>query len=134
ALMLASAGLDRAAQKSAAEQPIWSGASAGYEIQWTTGDLTAVPARSLVGFSARQMARKEFADIEKDSDGHCTYDRTLKLLSVVGSIVSYQDDDFLTCEQAAHPSGGSRFVAIDLARPPVARRDLSDDPSLPRQL
>src|ERR1043165_5319015 len=87
ALMLASVGPEGSAQR-AAEQPIWSGTSAGYAIQWTATDLAARPASSATGasFSARQMARQDFVDIEKDSDGHCEYVRSFKLLSVAGSI------------------------------------------------
>src|SRR5512138_2190535 len=93
ALMLASAGVEGVAQKTAppraAEQPIWSGTSAGYAIQWTTADLSARPTAGAAGavFSARQMARQDFANIEKESDTPCEYERTFKLLSVVGSII-----------------------------------------------
>ncbi|MEN3335703.1 MAG: hypothetical protein V7641_5068 [Blastocatellia bacterium] len=82
--MLASASLNGSAQRTvpprAAEQVIWSGASAGYAIQWTTGDLAARPASNATTaiFSGRQLARKEFAAIEKDSDVHCEYERPFK--------------------------------------------------------
>lgn len=136
ALMLVSAGLNGSAQRTskprAAEQAIWSGTSASYTIQWTTGDLAARSANSATTaiFSARQMARKDFADIEKDSDVHCEYERTFKLLSVVGSIISYEDDYGLYCEQTAHPANESRFVAVDLSKPANANRG-KDESLLP---
>jgi hypothetical protein len=125
-LMLASAGLNTSAQQAApprATLPIWSGTSAGYTIQWTASDLVARSASgTAVIFSARQMARQDFANIEKDSDGHCDYERSFTLLSVVGPLMSYEDDYFLSCERTAHPDGQSRFIAINLSKPAGSRR------------
>jgi hypothetical protein len=134
AAMLASSALNASPQRS---EPIWSGNSAGFAIQWTTDDLAARPAAaSAPSFSLRQLARKDFADIEKDSqdDGHCEYSRSFKLLSVVGSIVSYEDDYFLSCENTAHPSGRARFVAVDLSKSTAPRRTPPDASYLPAQV
>ena len=133
ALMLASAAWNGSAQQTSGQRTapaIWSGTSGGYAIQWTGTDLTARQAAGAATplFSARQMARQEFADIEKDSDGHCEYERSFSLLSVVGPIVSYQDAYNLFCERAAHPDGASRFVAVDLSKPAGARRGADETP------
>lgn len=135
ALMFAGAGVHTSAQRPApraAEQPIWSGTSAGYSIQWTTGDLMARQAAGAAGasFSGRQMARDDFAYIEKESESHCEYNRTFALLSVVGSIMSYSDAYGLSCENTAHPSDQTRFVAVDLSKPAGAPRR-PEDTTLP---
>ncbi len=55
----------------------------------------------------------------------CTYERTLKLLSVVGSLVSFQDEYSDYCG-GAHPSADFRFTTIDLSKPSIlayARED-----------
>jgi len=134
ALMMASLNWNGAAQQTAprAATAIWSGTSAGYAIQWTGADLTGRPAGGAAApsFSARQLARQDFADIEKDSDGHCEYERHFTLLSVVGPVISYQDGYVTFCETAAHPGGETRFVAVDLSKPARARRG-SDDTMLP---
>ncbi|MFL6277878.1 MAG: hypothetical protein ACJ74G_22040 [Blastocatellia bacterium] len=134
ALMVASLNWNGAAQQTAprAAAAIWSGTSAGYAIQWTGADITGRPASgaATLTFSVRQIARRDFAAIEKDSDGHCEYERNFTLLSVVGPIISYQDNVNVFCERAAHPDGETRFVAVDLSKPAGVRRG-SDDTQLP---
>jgi hypothetical protein len=64
---------------------------------------------------------------------NCVIDQDYTLMSVVGSIISIQDHYYLGCEQTAHPSGSSRFIAIDLSKPTkgVARRPENSDYTLP---
>jgi hypothetical protein len=47
----------------------------------------------------------------------CTYERTLTVLSVVGSLVSLRDNYYVTCTMEAHPGGETRYTALDLAKP-----------------
>jgi len=137
--LLALSGMaQRAAQKSAPEQVIWAGISGGFAIRWTTGEVAASPSSSAtdVRLSARQLARAEFAKIEKDADDVdlCEYERTFRIASVVGSIVTLEDTYYLGCG-GAHPDGRARFVAVDLAKPSTTKsRGLSDDEDLPGNL
>jgi len=119
-------------------QTIWDGQSAGFLITWTTSDIRASSAKdgSLV-FSAAQFAREDFqaseAETRKDNarinreskrNGEppleanpCTVEREITLLSVVGSILTFRDHFYESCEREAHPAGNTRYTAIDLAKP-----------------
>lgn len=119
-------------------QTIWDGQSKGFHITWTTSDIRASSAKdgSLV-FSAAQFAREDFqaseaenrkvnARINRESKRNgepplkanpCTVEREITLLSVVGSILTFRDHFYASCERQAHPAGNIRYTAIDLAKP-----------------
>jgi hypothetical protein len=108
-----------AQQRKAAEKSIWSGQSGGFTIQWTTGNLVARRATSpaRIVFSAKSLAEREWKNIQDDvvvEDRD--YSRTFRLLSVVGSIISYDDAEYCDCG-GAHPSMSDDYRAIDLAKP-----------------
>jgi hypothetical protein len=112
-------------------QAIWSGESGGFAIRWTTADLEAksvAPPESLV-FSAASLAKQglqvflpEALELMQDVRGSdqkrgCSYERRFTLLSVVGPLVSFQDDYYSYCQGWAHPSVDIRFTTVDLAKP-----------------
>jgi hypothetical protein len=97
---------------------IWRGNSAGYQVQWTTADLVASP---LTGgkplFSARTIALKDFAEVDPQGKRGCEQSRELSVLSLVGTIVSYQQVDEVSCPGTAHPGAQTRYQTLNLARP-----------------
>lgn len=122
------------AQKSAPEQVIWTGASGEYTVRWTTADIVAHPTANAADLrlSVKQLARAEFASIIKDNtEETCEYERTYRVASVVGSIVTLEEAYYLGCG-GPHPDGQTRYLAIDVAKPQNAKsRNLSDEEGLP---
>lgn len=112
------------AELNGAQRMIWTGRSAGFTIQWSTTDINARRAGGALLFSAKSLAQtgfKEFRDINTDSTtgqaDKCVYQRNFTLLSVVGSIISFRDNNYSSCEGEAHPAGETRYTAIDLVKP-----------------
>jgi hypothetical protein len=109
---------------SSAEELIWAGETAGYKIRWTTRDLYVES-----GIRTERIwspfVEKGFEDFiatytsnakrpgRKIED--CTYDRRLTVLSVVGTLVSFEDEYGDYCG-GAHPSEDFRFVTVDLSK------------------
>ena len=106
-----------ARQEKEAEKSIWSGQSGGFTIQWTSADLLARRAKSPAQtvFSAKYLAENDWKNIQEDGKER-EYNRSFKLLSVVGSIISYEDSEYCDCG-GAHPSMIDHFKASDLAKP-----------------
>ncbi len=112
-------------QKGPAEKIIWTGQSGGFTIRWAASDIRAQPSGKTrqVLFSVIPLAQKGFEDFStsmKDPDAgaeDCSYERNFRVLSVVGSIVSFEDVYYSFCQGWAHPSVETRFTAIDLAKP-----------------
>jgi hypothetical protein len=105
-------------------QAIWTGKSGGFEIRWTTNDIQAwslnKPGRQV--FSAASLSHRGFQNFISPPHltgraRHITYERTFTLLSVVGSILSLQDELYYEITPSAHPGGETRFTTIDLAKP-----------------
>ena len=122
-LRVAAAAAALAVFASAAEaQVIWRGRSGGFDVTWTASDISARRASDgALVFSARRMADHEWAEMSTDADPPITaYQQTLRLLSVVGSVISVEEATYCECG-GAHPMLGTRFVAYDLARSTVAR-------------
>ncbi len=114
---------------------IWSGASANFLIRWATDDLTAA-AKSEIVFSARSFAASgykqyyqsvtERTDLDKDLKPEVDfYNRHFKLLSIVGSLISFEDNLDASSKIYKMPSREvyayrdkieSRFLTIDLAK------------------
>jgi len=112
------------AELNGAQRLIWTGRSGGFTIQWSATDINARQAGGALVFSAKSLAQsgfKEFRDINTDSTtgqaDKCVYQRNFTLLSVVGSIISFRDNYYSSCEGEAHPAGETRYTAIDLAKP-----------------
>lgn len=112
-------------QKGPAEKTIWTGQSGGFVIHWTTSDIRAQSSGKAgqVLFSVIPLAQRGFEDFSatmKDPDAgaeDCLYERNFRILSVVGSIVSFEDVYDSFCRGWAYPSAETRFTAIDLAKP-----------------
>jgi len=130
-ILFTSSTLSQTKPQSAA-RVIWSGSSGGYAVQWTTSDINAQSASNPanVRYSAEAQAQEEITRIKKDNEEEpraCTYDQDYTLMSVVGSVISIQDHYYLGCEREAHPSGESRFVAVDLSKPSKVPTRRSED-------
>lgn len=97
-------------------QTIWSGTSGNQQIVWTASDLTAKPS----AFSYRTTANKGFEAYQKSIQDAglrgCSYEQSVTLVSVVGSILSFREDRMTMCPGAAHPGNAYRFTSIDLSR------------------
>lgn len=109
---------------------LWTGKSAGFTIISSVRDITASPSSdpSKVIFSARNIARNQLARFEKEnvvgepSSWHCSYTLEFKLLSLVGSLLSYQESEDSYCSQVDgpgwnHPSNQISYHTIDLNQP-----------------
>lgn len=97
---------------------IWSGTSDGFAIRWTAGDITATPvaAPTREVFSALGLTIFDFHNISRRQSSDCDFVRVTQLQSVVGPIVSVQDDDTMKCTNGANGIG-RKTVAIDLTHP-----------------
>jgi hypothetical protein len=113
------------ADTSTQDKDIWVDQSGGFTIRWSTSDIIVHPLDNVqeVRFSAKDLAQKDLQDTlnmaREPSDKEnrlALYERDFTLLSVVGSIVSFQDHSFISFKHEAHPAGETRFTAIDLAR------------------
>lgn len=121
---LASCGKQaRAPQTSQPVAPkvIWSGVSSGYAIRWTTGDITAAPARApgRPSFSELGRAIVHFSAITREQTSNCDFQREVRLQSVVGSIISVRESDSTHCDNGVTGTGLAT-AAINLARPQAA--------------
>jgi hypothetical protein len=105
---------------------IWVGESGGARIEWTTHGI------------ATRRADGTAVDLFERSKGEagCEGDQTDRILSVVGSIVSYEESVGTTCEGAAHPSAVTFYAAVDAAHPgkKVSLTDLFPDADVLRAL
>lgn len=108
--------------KNSKERIIWVGESSGIRIRWTTIDLYAQSASGMERLFA-PLVRKGFEDyIALQTEGNqravpqgCEYERDFKILSVVGTLVSFEDSYYAFCG-GAHPELDTRFTIVDLAR------------------
>jgi hypothetical protein len=108
---------------SRAERLIWNGRSGGMLIRWTSVDLYVRSAAGeeriwapLVNAGFKSFVAAERETGEEMHTVSCEYDRRFKVLSVVGTLVSFVDRYFDYCG-GAHPSMDTRFTSVDLARP-----------------
>lgn len=107
----------------------WTSRSGGYIYRWTGQDLTATNASTKkTVFSVVQALKKEFGNPTPDDadtiDARDHYEVSFLPLSVVGSLLSYERDDYW--DGGAHPSGNESFVTVDMRKPtrPVRLTDL----------
>jgi len=93
----------------------WQDISDGYKVTWSPADLRAVPVKApdRIVFSAKQTAKIQFGHMHEDQS-HCLETREFRLLSLVGSIMSYADSTNGTCQDTQHPFGETEYVAINL--------------------
>lgn len=88
--------------------------SNGFKVNWSEKDLSAT-AGGVEIFSAKKIA---FAERPKKSS-KTTVDRSIRLLSLVGPVLSYQDEQTLDWPGMAHPGVGDvrLYHAVDLRHP-----------------
>jgi hypothetical protein len=108
------------AQTPAKKQPasgaaFWTGKAGGVTYRWTDQDLTAtIGTAGKPAFSVVQALKKEFGKPDADN-GYSYYEVTFLPLSAVGSLLSYERDDYW--DGGAHPSGWESFVTVDVHNP-----------------
>jgi hypothetical protein len=117
------------AQTPVRDQLIWRGRSGNFILTWTTLDLRAMRANQPVHvvFSVIPGVKRSFeafaASLNAPQAGggtdaaHCTYERTFKILSAVGSLLSFEEAYYAFCQGWAHPAVETRLTALDLAKP-----------------
>lgn len=112
---------------------IWSGTSAGYNVRWTAGDITAAPigAPASAGISELGLTIVDFHGITRKQTADCDFTRVTQLQSVVGPIVSIQDLDSMKCANGTVGTG-RKVAAIDLRH--ASRPALLSDYFSPAQL
>jgi hypothetical protein len=105
------------------ERVIWQGKSAGALIRWTNKDLYV----EQNGKSSRlwgplaEKGYQQFVTAQRDDEEvrsaqpNCDYVRCFKVLSVVGSLLSFQDGYYGYCG-GAHPEANTRFTTIDVVK------------------
>ena len=97
---------------------IWSGQSAGFTIRWTASDIIASPVGAPTHelLSGLGLTIFDFHIISHQQSSDCDFVRVMQLQSVVGPIVSLQDDDTMKCTNGA-TGLGRKVVAVDLTHP-----------------
>jgi hypothetical protein len=96
-----------------AAKNIWHGKSGGFDITWSSTELSARDARGATAWSARTVAVVDF----KDYEDQCEASEAWTALSVVGPILSARQEQNATCEGTPHPSAESSLIAVDVSRP-----------------
>ncbi|HEX2090998.1 MAG TPA: hypothetical protein VHG28_01300 [Longimicrobiaceae bacterium] len=109
------AALVLAAPPLCAQTTIWTGRSGGYTFSWTSSDIRAFTPARRPAWSARTELSKGAPDARECSE----YSARVGVLSVIGTILSYDLSMGWYCEGAAHPSGFREFRAVDVSRPGV---------------
>lgn len=113
-----------AAPKRTTGATFWTTRAAGVTYRWTDQDLTAtVERRAKPVYSVVRALKKEFGKPEADSV-FTYYEVNFLPLAVVGSLLSYERDDYW--DGGAHPSGNESFVTVDVRNPakPLKLTDL----------
>ncbi|MDQ6779811.1 MAG: hypothetical protein M3Z37_01475 [Candidatus Eremiobacteraeota bacterium] len=101
-------------------QVIWSGTSGGYDVSWTSREISAQRsgAKSAApAFSETGLTIADFSDISSRKTGDCDFKRVATVLSLVGPWLSLEHADELHCGQGGEPTLRHSALTIDLARP-----------------
>lgn len=104
-----------AAWAAPASSPIWSGKSSGATVTWSEQDLKVQ--------LSEQAARSLFPPLQvhlgapPEERNVCYQERSIKVLSVVGSYLSTEDGGYWNCLGTAHPGAVTRFTSHHLWRP-----------------
>lgn len=99
---------------------IWQGMSNGYRITWTEHDVSAWAGDA--GFTLRDVLQHQMrmaAEAAGDVDAltTCTAENSIKLLSLVGSIMSIERSEYISCPDAAHPGLTTWYESFSFANP-----------------
>jgi hypothetical protein len=98
-------------QPVAAVKLFWSGKSGAYTWRWTDADITAGNRRTTLSLKKRLFPRWG----KKEMEGLTYFSSDVKPLSLVGSLLSYERQDWWA--GGAHPSGAISYATLDAARP-----------------
>jgi hypothetical protein len=109
-----------AAATDVASDAVWQSTSGPYRVRLTRDDIVVSRGTRTV-LSIRDALdtipdRAVAVDVGDTAGSNCEEDHAVRILSLVGSILSLEDDFDYNCDGAAHPGRYNRFVAIDLAR------------------
>jgi hypothetical protein len=100
---------------------IWSGTSAGFDVRWTSAEIDVRQGDRQV-FSARNwayaglghfVAANRRAGETRPPD--CNYRKEIRIIALVGAMMSLEDRTEITCRKEAHPGGMARLITVDLA-------------------
>lgn len=104
-----------AKKRAATGEVFWATKVDGVRYRWSDRDLTAtIDLGGKPLYSVARALKKEFGKPDPDA-GNAEYEVSFAPLSVVGSLLSYERDDYWT--GGAHPSGNESFVTIDVRKP-----------------
>lgn len=117
-VLLLCAGYGPASLAASPPDPIWTGTSGEFHIEWTTADIRISrqdkPAETLL--SLRSMAAAEWNKMSAETaEQNLEMQVTYRLLSVVGPYLSYEEANYCDCG-GAHPTEVKRFRTIDLGK------------------
>jgi hypothetical protein len=129
-----SSGTHDSETKDISGEVIWNGDIGGIQIIWTTLDLYKRSGSNTEGIwqPLVKTGLDDFVAVvlgnqpDKKNRERCSYERRFKVLSVVGTLVSFEDQYQDDCG-GAHPSAETRFTAVDLAKPGEVRYARQDD-------
>lgn len=117
----------------AAETSYWSGSANGTTIRWTDQDLKFFDAQGKKVFSLADNQRKQFRQSQAKSP-QAGFERNvdIKLLSVVGPYVSFEEDTEEEWPSMPHPETHARFATVDVRKPlqPVSLTDIFPESDL----
>lgn len=106
------AAAPQAAAPPAKETVFWQGQAAGWTVRWSNRDLTIVRPNARPMYSARQDSFEHSRDLETG----CEDDDVVRMLSVVGPLVSLGEAHAGNCPGTAHPFAFRDFRTLDLSR------------------
>jgi hypothetical protein len=104
---------------------IWQGENKGVRFRWTSSDFyMQLPNGWQAIFGP--LVEKGFDDFVRvttggnqasvrESDLRCVYERDFRVLSVVGTLVSFEDRYYDYCG-GAHPTSDTRFTTVDVGK------------------
>ena len=132
-MLLINAGVALAATT---RQTYWKGSSGDYRVEWSNADLEASNTKTgKTVFSARAIARANFALAQTNFKPGDVYEEDYELLSLVGDIMSIEYHARLPLQNGsksakskdASSTGITRYVAIDLRSPQGEIRRLTSN-------
>lgn len=111
---------------------IWQGVSDNYTIFWDGKDIAAsAPGKGAARFSMHDLLehRWRMAFKSEDAPAGCSSEYSMKILSVVGSLISVELSEYGQCPGAAHPNVTTSYESVVLANPdrPIALTHYFDE-------
>ncbi len=110
-------------RSSGKDEIIWTGSSAGYDIQWSTARIIGARATDqkpifstddLISMDSGSYLETVDEGVEEQME--CSYDESFALLSVVGHYVTISESEYDFCVGAAHPNSFQTWIAMDMSQ------------------